>query len=388
MIYVACGLINSNILIEIDEDSDITKTPLEMILDICIFYITLTSSKFVDNVYDKDINKDTIIEEQKIIYEFLKKILYFNNEVNSKELKNKYTIFYINDYLRLLNSNYPLDGKKRPKNEPFYSEFAKEFNIYQNNDKLLLNEKKYNFNFSTFFILKCNGYKKILFESIIKVLNRNPQAKNFLKFDDILELTIDITKKNYNEHELLFSKDKSFFFTSKKANCSYNYYSEIKRKIENCLKKNNYSEIDSYILHNIFNKDFDRLYTLIYSGCCINKKRQEYKLPETDKKIYSHALSSINLIKDIQEEIKQGSDMKRTLSDKKTSKKLSIKSETLSPQIGNSGNSASEKESLLTQDEYDFELQIEETPSFDNNKIDDNIINNDFNSHFFFTCTQ
>ena len=75
--------------------------------------------------------------------------------------------------------------------------------------------------------------------------------------------------------------------------------------------------------------------------------------------------------------------MKRTLSDKKTSKNLSIKSETLSPQIGNNGNSASEKESLLTQDEYDFELQIEETPSFDNNKIDDNIINNDFNSHFF-----
>ena len=148
-------------------------------------------------------------------------------------------------------------------------------------------------------------------------------------------------------------------------------------------KKNNYSEIDSYILHNIFNKDFDKLYTLIYSGCCINKKRQEYKLPETDKKIYSHALSSINLIKDIQEEIKQGSDMKRTLSDKKTSKNLLIKSETLSPQIGNNGNSASEKESLLTQDEYDFELQIEETPSFDNNKIDDNIINNDFNSHFF-----
>ena len=186
-----------------------------MILDICISYISLTSSKFVDNVYDKDINKDTIIEEQKIIYEFLKKILYFNNEVNSKELKNKYTIFYINDYLRFLNANYPLDGKKRPKNEPFYSEFAKEFNIYQNNDKLLLNENKYNYNFSTFFILKCNGYKKILFESIIKVLNRNPQAKNFLKFDDILELTIE-QKKIIMNMNYYFQKINHFFLHLRK----------------------------------------------------------------------------------------------------------------------------------------------------------------------------
>ena len=44
------SLIYSTILIDIDEDSDITKTPLEIILDICIFYLTFCSTKFSDNV--------------------------------------------------------------------------------------------------------------------------------------------------------------------------------------------------------------------------------------------------------------------------------------------------------------------------------------------------
>jgi hypothetical protein len=208
-----CGLIHSNILIEVEENSYITKTPLEIILDICIFYVNLSSSKYCENLSENEINKDTIIEEQNIIYSFLKDL--FRKNKNSKE--NDFTIFYINDIFRLLSSVYPIDGKKRPKNDSFYKLFKKAFHNYQYIDKLLVNEKKFNFNFSTFFILKCTGYKKILFELIVKVLLVNPQAKDFLKFDDILTLMIGVIQQNYIEHEILYEKNKSFFFNSKKV---------------------------------------------------------------------------------------------------------------------------------------------------------------------------
>ena len=362
-----CGLIHSNILIEAEENSYITKTPLEIILDICIFYVNLSSSKYCENLSENEINKDTIIEEQNIIYTFLKDL--FRKYKNSKE--NDFTIFYINDIFRLLSSVYPIDGKKRPKNDSFYKLFKKAFHNYQYIDKLLVNEKKFNFNFSTFFILKCTGYKKILFELIVKVLLIEPNAKDILKFDDILTLLIEVLQKNYDEHEILYSKNKNFYF--KKSNTSYYYYSEIKKRIENNLK-NNYSELDSYILNKIFNKDFDNLYTLVYSGCCINKKQTQHKYSDSDKmekegkemtkiqKVVRHAFSSTNLIKQLlgDKEIEKTSGKKMT--------KPSTKSIFYSPK--NDDNS-SEKESSSNQDDFDFELHVEEEPASANIKHND-----------------
>ena len=370
-------LIYYNILIEIDNFTFITKTPLEIILDICIFYITLTSGKYCENLSEEEITKDIIIEEQRKIYEFLAKIAFpkFNND--SKNKKNKYTIFFINDYLRYLSTTFPVNSKKKPKNDQIYNIFTKEFNMIQNLDKLLLNEPKYNFSFSTFFILKCTGYKKILFELIVKVLMVNPQAKDFLKFDDVLTLIIEIIQKNYIEHEILFSKNKNLF---KKANTSYKYYAEIKKKIELNLNKNNYGEIDTFILNKIFYKDFDNIYTLIYSGCCVNKKISEHKLSEADKeepkekkKLMRHAISSTNIIK---ESLKE-EPMERTFSDPKAQQKLLTKPIFISNQ-SSGGNNNSEKESPINQDEYEYELQVEETPSSENNRInnvDENLIN-------------
>ena len=358
------SLIYSNILIEINETSCIEKVPLEIILDISIFYISLTSSKYCENLSDNEISKDSIVEEQRILYDFLNKLLY---PQFIKDSKNKTTIFFINDYIRYLSNL--IDNKKRPKNDKFYSEYQKEINMYQVIDKLLSNEKKYTSNFSTFFILKCNGYKKILFELIVKVLMVNPQAKDFLKFDDILTLMIGVIQQNYLEHEILYAKNKTFFFNSKKVSTSYENYKKKKKKIESNLKKNNYSEIDDYILDNIFKKDFDNVYTLIYSGLCISKKKAEHKLSaiekEEPKKIryVRHALSSTNVIK----QIKQDHGMERSFSGKKERK--------LTKSINESsfeGNNSSEKESSITQDEYEYSLAVEETPSSDinNNKLD------------------
>ena len=369
------SLIYSNILINADEDSSITKTPLEIILDICIFYTTLTSNKYCDDIPDEGINKDILIEEQNIIYNFLKNFLYPKNTSNSKEIKNKFTIFYINDCFRLLSSTYPLDGKKRPKNEPIYSEFIQEFQNYQYIEKIFSNLHKYNFNVSTFFILKCSGYKKILFELIVKVLLKDSKAKDFLKFDDILTLMIEVLQKNYNEHEILYAKNKNFFFTSKKANSSYYYYSEIKKRIENNLKKNNYQEIDTYILNKIFFKDFDNVYTLIYSGCCTNKKPTSHKYSEVDREpekiniIPRHFVSSINIIRDL----KDNQGMERTLSDEKKIKPSLFKSTYMEQQEESNSirkeSHSLRKDSSFLQDEDELMLQVEETHCSDNNKF-------------------
>ena len=358
------SLIYSNILIEVDEELNITKTPIEIILDICIFYINLSSTKFSENSFEKDINKDVIVEEQKIINNLLNNILI---KSNNKDKKHSYTIFFINDCFRLLSYNYPIDGKKRPKSEDIFTNFQKDFNNYQNLERALLKEEIYNFNFSTFFILKATGYKKILIELCLKISDKNIESNDLLKCNDILNLIISVIQKNYSEHEILYSKNKNFFF--KKANISFCHYNEIKKKIEYYIKQKNFSEIDTYIQTVIFNKNFENLYNTIYSGCCKNKKSMEHKYSEFDKfepkekKEFRHALSSTNLIK----ELNQSKGLENNLSFTNMSKKSLTKSLSLGRKAS---NSPSEKESSNSQDELDFELKVEEITSSENTKYD------------------
>ena len=355
------SLIYSNILIEVDEEFNITKTPIEIILDICIFYISLSSTKFSENSFEKDINKDVIVEEQKIIYNLLNNILI---KSNNKDKKNSYTIFFINDCFKLLSYNYPIDGKKRPKGEDVFTNFQEDFNNYQNLERVLLKEDIYNFNFSTFFILKATGYKKILIELFLKISEKNTESKDLLKCNDILKLIISVIQKNYSEHETLYSKNKNFFF--KKPKTSLFQYNEIKKKIENNIKQRNFSEIDTYIQTVIFNKNYDNLYNTIYSGCCKNKKSTEHKFSEFDKyepkekKELRHAFSSTNLIKELQSKGLENNLSFKNLSKKSLTKSLSLGSK--------ASNSLSEKES--SNSDFEYELQVEEIPSCENTKYD------------------
>ena len=371
-LYYKSALIYSNIMIEIEEDSGIFKTPLEIIFDICISYIYFISIKFCEDISKKE--KEVIAEEQTIIYNFIKNLLPLNDS-KSKELNKKYTIFFINDYFRYLSSNYPIDSKKKPKNDEFYNEFIKQFNYYQYIDKYLFNEEKFNVNFSTFFILKCNLYKKILFDLIGKVLEKIPQAKDILKFDDLLTLIIQSIQKIYLEHEILINKNKNFFF--KKSITSYNYYSEIKKKIEYNHKNNNYLEIDDYILKEIIQKDYDiDNINSFYSGLCTSKKLSvhfhkhsdgELNEQKLNKKLH-HVQSSSNIKKYNNEK------MIRTFSDDKAKKKLNQRTF-----ISQGQNEISESQKSINQDDNDFELCFEETPNSEYNKLkmsDDNL-NND-----------
>ena len=45
-----------------------------------------------------------------------------------------------------------------------------------------------------------------------------PDIKKYLKFNELLQMIVESIEIIYNEHELLFKKNKEFFFKSKKAN--------------------------------------------------------------------------------------------------------------------------------------------------------------------------
>ena len=351
------SLIYSNILIQTEEDLDITKTPLEIILDTCIFYITLCLNKLSENSVDININLDIIIGEVNNIYALLDSIL-SKCYINSKKKKQKISIFYINDYFRLLSDNYPIEGKKRPKNDDIFKNFTKDFNNYQNLQRALINEEKFNFNFSTFFILKLNGYKNILIELCLKLSQLKTQEFILKIIGDLLTLISEKIRENYNEQEMLYSKDKNYYF--KKSNTSYSYYTEIKRIFEANIKTRDYSEIDDFLTTIVFNQNFDCFYKSIYSGRCKKEKALEHKKSDykiNERKLDQHAFSPKNLTLNVTEskfeKIHSSDDLKKNFQES-----LSIESPDLT--------SPKEKEDLsMSQDEY--ELQIEEFSASEKN---------------------
>ena len=283
------GLIYSTILIEVEENSDIRKTTLEIILDICTYYIYSSSNKYLDDTSQSNTDKESIPVTQSSIYNFIKQ-LFPEEENKSKDAIKKYTIFYINDNFRYFTSLNNKEGKKKFRKDPIYNEFISEFNNLQNIDELFIKQKKFSLNFSTFFAIKCIGYKQILIELISKIADKNYKAKNILKIDDLLPSIIYTIRNNYSEQELLYSKAKNFFFP-KNLNTPFNQYLDLKRQIEMYFKKNNYfTEIDDYILNHIINESDEKFFSLIYSGLCLNKKNELLEESKA-KKSQKHHLS-------------------------------------------------------------------------------------------------
>ena len=371
-------LINSNILVDI---GSCNKTVLEIILDICIYYI-INSSRYCYEPLSLSFeeingvnNEKIIFTEHKKIYDFLENLLQKNTNNKNKEFRQKYTVFYNNDYLRFLTEYF--DGKKKNKKENNYDEYIKEFSNYKIINSFLLNEKKFNFNFSTFFLIKINGFTKLLIDLNIKI-KLCFQNKSNLKVNDLLNLLVGKKKVIYEENESLFSINKDFFFLSKKANnTNYFYYIQVKNRIVNFLKKKkeiDILQVDNYIDNEIFKSDKENVFNSIYSGLCINKENKlslsfslsGHKKSEdlndskskTDKKNSFNnksrcALSSGNLIQI------EDTDLSRI--SRKKSKTIEIKPND-SP---NSANSEIKKGNLSNNDD-DSELELyfdEGTPS-------------------------
>ena len=306
-ICCSSGLIYSSILIDIKKNPDIKKTILEMILDTCFTYLNLCSKNY-DNSKHGDDYLETISKGHLCIYNFLDYLLQ-KDENNSKNIRKFYSIFYINDHFRYLSMKYQKEGKKKLKKDDIYNEFKFEFNNMQEIDELFPKDKKFNLNFSIYFILKCNGYNKLLTDlSLHFPLNEKNKEKNCFKYDELLILFIQVIKKIYEEQKILLnSKGKNFFFP-KSLNTSFNHYLEVKKRIEfNYKKKNIYSEINSFILKEIFNKDFEKTLFLMNSGMCLDKNKVE-KL-QSEKKRPNRQYFSDNRLNEVIENINNNSPL-------------------------------------------------------------------------------
>ena len=359
------GLIYSTILLNIKENNcNIKKTILELILDICISYLYKNTDKLLDNPQSDDKDEEVLSNEKNSIVNFLKTL--FPHENNSKDIKKLYSIFYINDYFRYLSSINP---KKISKKDQIYSVYLNEFNNYQEIEEVFYNEEKFNLNFSTFFILKFNGYNKLLMELITKLSGKTKNKKKIQKFDDLLTLIIEAISKNYKEQEMLYSKSRNFFFP-KILNIQFDIYVELKTMIELRFKKKTYNEINDHILKKLFDTDFEKALTLIYSGLCLNNK-DELKEDLKNKRALKKQ-KSINIPKNNLEDINNQSKT-YTNNDDINQKNLILGS---SPGDSESDN-LSDKNFRKISNENEFELKID-SASFKNanNKIlEDNSTN-------------
>ena len=276
------GLIYSTILIDIKNNSNIKKSTLELILDTCFTYLNLCAKKY-DSTKESNETLETISKGHLCIYNFLDFLLQ-KDENDSKNITKFYSIFYINDYFRYLESKYPKDGKKKLKKDDIYNEFKYEFNNMQDAEDFFPKKNKFNLNFSTYFILKCVGYNKLLNE-LSRDLSQNERnkEKNCFKYDDLLNLILQVINKNYKEQKILYnSKAKNFFFP-KSLSTPFKYYLDIKARIEFNIKKNNYSEIDNFIINEIFTNDYINTLFLMNSGMCLDIKNDEKFESETKR---------------------------------------------------------------------------------------------------------
>ena len=276
------NLIYSSILIEVEPGK--SKTILETILDICIYYIYSTTNKFMEDSSSDNEDGTNISNSQTSIYNFIKKIFPYESN-NSKEKKTKNSIFYIIDLFRYFSSK---EGQKKLKKDKIFKEFISEPNYLQNIEKILSEEKKFNLNFSTFFIIKLVGYKQLIIESIVNLSKQNGKEK-FLKSSDLLSLIMYEKDKEYPEQTDLYTKNKNFFFPKKET--PFRHYNELKKIIEYFHKdKDLFQKIDEYILKEIYKKNYENVFSLIYSGLCLSND-DEYQNKLKMKKALKHRAS-------------------------------------------------------------------------------------------------
>ena len=295
------SLIYSNILINLD---DCYKTILEIILDICLNYIILSSKHFDEPLSFELLNglrNDDIKREQEIIYKFLTEL--FGKNENKKGIN---TIFYKCDNLNFLIQKAEKEKKKARKESSI--ENNREFQKYDIIYNFLLKEtNKFYLNFTTFFIIKLSGYNKLLININVKFGERNSEVKDFLKYQDIMKLLSELTDKLYEENELLY-KNKDYVKFKKKYSSESEYYEEVKKRIVVGIKKGNaYNQVKDYIYKNIFENIEENLdlFNNINSGnfIKIDNKNSSNKNKEKKYSRNSNNLQLNNEIEDKQEHI-------------------------------------------------------------------------------------
>ena len=204
-------IINSVYLFNVKINNvEIQKTILEIIFDIFIQY------------FKNDI-------DSKVCNNVLLSYIYIFYDNNFKE-NEKITIFYLNDYIR------NLDTKKKIENENSYV-MDKYKNLSDYKETIFKKTETFKYNFTTYFLLKI--------EEIIEYLEENSQ--NF-KYTPINELKSNINSLfDYTKAELgnLYTLNKKFFF-GRVPSPNNKYHELIKVINSRAFKKDPNKEIEIY----------------------------------------------------------------------------------------------------------------------------------------------
>jgi hypothetical protein len=214
------------------------------IINACSKKYHIINSVYLFKVKINDVEiKKTIIE---IIFDIF--IQYFKNDIDSKVCNNvllsyiyifydndfkkddKITIFYLNDYIR------NLDTKKKIENENSYV-MDKYKNLSEYKETIFKKKETFKYNFTTYFLLKI--------EEIIEYLEENSQI---FKYTPINELKSNINSLfDYIKAELgnLYTLNKKFFFGNVPS--PDNKYHELIKIINSkAFRKDPNKEIEAY----------------------------------------------------------------------------------------------------------------------------------------------
>ena len=253
----------------IETSLSIFKTIPESIMDICIKLINSDIIKTDKNKFDQEgiITKSNILDILKEIYLKEKKnvkidkkgnrSLFCYNDIYRKLLSEK--IKNVDNELNKINRNKILN-KYFPK---FDNEFKRLYNI---NNLLINKEKKFNYNFITFSLVK------------IFINNKYIDSSNPIK-EDLQDFYGKLITKLIDEHKILYEYDKAFFFS--KSNSNYDKYNITKNKIETILdKKKELFDVNKFLENHFSEKGL--IIEMITSGLCENIRENKKSKNKND----------------------------------------------------------------------------------------------------------
>ena len=253
------SLNNSLILICLENEGGAMKTVAEIIFDIYIEY----STKICLNNQKANFFKNNNIQ----FFAALKIQNYFIIENKNTKLKEKnkfnynelVSIFFINDYLRLILSN-----KKYLKNGLFNFDITQKISEIKELDDTIEIQNKFGLLFMIYFLVKIGIYKK---EISKKLMNSENEIKMLNQLNRVL---IEIQKVIIDDYKKLYIINKDYCAKSNSDYPNYNIFknvveskiiNEIKQSLEDKLFTEIINDLDSKI-NNLSQED----YNIIKSG--------------------------------------------------------------------------------------------------------------------------
>ena len=259
------SLINSNLLINLNNEKGNMKTIIELIFDIYMEYSTnICSNEQKLNFFKNNNNNIQSFAVLKIqnffILENKNKKLKEKNKFNYNEVVS---IFFINDYFKLLFTN-----KKYIKNDLFYFDINDKISDIKELNSIIKVENKLDLIFLIFFMIKIEVYKeavsqkikndkKIYEEYTIKMLNK------------LYQVLIYIQKVIIDDYKKLYTLNKDY---CSKSNFEYPCYNLIRNNIENKIVNETRKKIEEELFKEIINDSNFKVNNLLENDLDIIKE--------------------------------------------------------------------------------------------------------------------